>query len=116
MRIASPQFWRGKQVLITGQTGFKGAWLALWLYSMGAKVTGISLPPSSMPNLFKLLNLERIINSQFTDIRDADAVSNIVKKARPEIVLHLAAQALVRPGYKDPLGTFSTNVMGTANV
>lgn len=116
MRIASPQFWRGKQVLITGQTGFKGAWLALWLSSMGAKVTGISLPPSTTPNLFKLINLEQIINSQFADIRDAGAVSNIVKKTHPEIVFHLAAQALVRPGYKDPLGTFSTNVMGTANV
>ncbi len=116
MRIASPQFWRGKQVLITGHTGFKGAWLAFWLSSMGAKVTGISLPPSGTLNLFKLINLERIINSQFADIRNADEVSNIIKKDRPEIVFHLAAQALVRPGYKDPLGTFSTNLMGTANV
>jgi CDP-glucose 4,6-dehydratase len=90
--------------------------MALWLSQMGAKVTGISLPPNSTLNLFTLANIAQMTNSHFADIRDADAVSNIVKKAQPEIVLHLAAQALVRPGYKDPLGTFATNVMGTANV
>lgn len=103
-------------MLLTGLTGFKGAWMAFWLCQMGAKVTGISLPPNSTPNLFTLANIERMTNSHFADIRDADAVSNIVKKAQPEIILHLAAQALVRPGYKDPLATFATNVMGTANV
>ena len=116
MITASPIFWQGKQVLLTGHTGFKGAWMALWLSQMGAKVTGISLPPNSTPNLFTLANIAQMTNSHFADIRDADAVSNIVKKAQPEIVLHLAAQALVRPGYKDPLGTFATNVIGTANV
>lgn len=116
MITASPNFWRGKQVLLTGHTGFKGAWLALWLCQMGAKVTGISLPPISTPNLFTLANIVQMTNSHFADIRNADAVSNIIKKAQPEIVLHLAAQALVRPGYRDPLGTFATNVMGTANV
>nr|WP_304725905.1 CDP-glucose 4,6-dehydratase [Polynucleobacter sp.] len=90
--------------------------MAFWLCQMGAKVTGISLPPNSTPNLFTLANIAQITNSHFTDIRDAGAVSNIIKQAQPEIVLHLAAQALVRPGYKDPLGTFATNVMGTANV
>ncbi len=116
MRIASPIFWKDKQVLLTGHTGFKGAWLAFWLSQMGAKVTGISLAPSSTPNLFTLANIAQMTNSHFADIRDADAVSNIAKKAQPEIILHLAAQALVRPGYRDPLGTFATNVMGTANV
>ena len=116
MITASPNFWRGKQVFLTGHTGFKGAWMALWLSKMGAKVTGISLPPNSTPNLFTLANVAQLTNSHFVDIRDADAVSNIVQKAQPEIVLHLAAQALVRPGYRDPLGTFATNVMGTANV
>jgi CDP-glucose 4,6-dehydratase len=116
MKNASPQFWYGKQVLLTGHTGFKGAWMTFWLCQMGAKITGISLPPNSVPNLFTLANIAQITNSHFVDIRDADAVSNIVKKAQPEIVLHLAAQALVRPGYKDPLDTFATNVMGTANV
>ncbi len=117
MKNSSPQFWHGKQVLLTGHTGFKGAWLAFWLSQMGATVSGISLPPpSSTPNLFTLANISQLTNSHFADIRDADAVSNIVKKTKPEIVVHLAAQALVRPGYTDPLGTFSTNVMGTANI
>lgn len=116
MRIVSPDFWQDKQVLLTGHTGFKGAWLTLWLSQMGARVTGISLPPNSTPNLFALAGIARMANSHFADIRDADVISNIVKKAKPEIVLHLAAQSLVRPGYKDPLGTFATNVLGTANV
>jgi CDP-glucose 4,6-dehydratase len=113
---ASLKFWHGKQVLLTGHTGFKGAWLAFWLSQMGAKVTGISLPPSGAPNLFSLANISQVTDSHFADIRDADAVSIITKQAEPEIVLHLASQALVRPGYKDPLATFATNVMGTANV
>jgi CDP-glucose 4,6-dehydratase len=116
MITASPLFWRDKKVLLTGHTGFKGAWLTFWLCQMGAKVTGISLPPSSTPSLFNLANIGQITNSHFADIRDVDSVSNIVKKAQPEILLHLAAQALVRPSYKDPLATFATNIMGTANV
>lgn len=90
--------------------------MAQWLSKMGAEVTGISLMPNSTPNLFTLANIAEITNSHFVDIRDASAVSSIVKKAQPEIVLHLAAQALVRPSYKDPLTTFDTNVMGTANI
>lgn len=116
MKNASTQFWHGKQVLLTGHTGFKGAWLAFWLSQMGAHLTGVSLPPNSDPNLFTLANIVQVSNTYFVDIRDAVAVSDIVKKARPEIVFHLAAQALVRTGYKDPLGTLATNVMGTANV
>ena len=116
MRTASPYFWRGKQVLLTGHTGFKGAWLALWLSQMGAEVTGISLSPNSTPNLFTLANIAQITNSCFLDIRDSDAIAKKVKQVQPEIILHLAAQALVRPGYRDPLPTFATNVMGTANV
>jgi CDP-glucose 4,6-dehydratase len=113
---ANPLFWRGKKVLLTGHTGFKGAWMAFWLSQMGAKVTGISLPPATEPNLFTLLGISNITQSIFADIRDAEAVDRLVKSAEPEIVFHLAAQALVRPGYKDPLSTFATNVMGTANV
>ena len=112
----SSNFWHGKQVLLTGHTGFKGAWLSLWLCQMGATVTGISLPPGGIPNLFTLAEIGRIIKSHFVDIRDADAVSKIVKNVKPEIVFHLAAQALVRPSYRDPLETFTTNVIGTANV
>ncbi len=116
MKIASSNFWQAKQVLLTGHTGFKGAWMALWLSQMGAKVTGVSLPPNRTPNLFTLADIAQITNSHFIDIRDGDAVSNIIKKVKPEIILHLAAQSLVRPGYKDPLGTFATNIMGTANI
>lgn len=116
MTTASPNFWRNKQVLLTGHSGFKGAWLALWLAQMGAKVTGISLPPVSSPNLFTLAKIANMTESHFGDIRDATVMPVITKKVQPEIVLHLAAQALVRSGYEDPLATFATNVMGTANV
>jgi CDP-glucose 4,6-dehydratase len=116
VRNASTQFWRGKQVLLTGHSGFKGAWLALWLSGMGAKVTGISLPPNSVPNLFTLAKISQITNNQYLDIRDAEAVSTIVRQTEPEVVFHLAAQALVRPGYRDPLTTFTTNVTGTVNI
>lgn len=109
-------FWRGKQVLLTGHTGFKGSWLALWLHRLGAKVTGISLAPATSPNLFSLSQLDTALDSQICDIRDASAVSAVVRTAQPEIVFHLAAQALVRESYLRPLDTFSTNVVGTANV
>jgi len=113
---AHPKFWQGKNVILTGHTGFKGAWMAFWLSKMGANVTGISLPPATEPNLFILARISEVTSSHFVDIRDADAVSKVINKAQPEIVLHLAAQALVRPSYKDPLATLATNVMGTANV
>ena len=116
MSKLSSNFWHGKQVLLTGHTGFKGAWLSLWLCQMGATVNGISLPPSGTPNLFTLAEIGRMSKSHFVDIRDADAVSKIVKNVKPEIVFHLAAQALVRPSYRDPLETFTTNVIGTANI
>ena len=110
------EFWRGKRVLLTGHTGFKGAWLALWLHRLGATVVAISLPPETKPNLFALAGIEAIVASHFCDIRDATATAALIERARPEIVFHLAAQALVRPGYRDPLATFATNVQGTANV
>lgn len=108
-------FWRGKNVLLTGHTGFKGAWLALWLARMGAKVTGLSLAPSCEPNLFSL-SAPPVEASHIQDIRDGTAVADIARGASPDIILHLAAQALVRQGYKDPIGTFATNVLGTANL
>lgn len=116
-------FWNGKRVLLTGHTGFKGSWLALWLQRLGAQVTGISLPPVTAPNLFGLLNpsvphhsSSIICHSHFCDIRDAASLLDIVRAARPEIVLHLAAQPLVRASYRAPLETFASNVMGTANL
>lgn len=111
-----PDFWRGKRVLLTGHTGFKGSWLALWLHTLGAQVTGVSLPPATAPNLFDLARIEEIADSHFCDIRDAAALAALIAKARPEIVFHLAAQALVRASYRDPLATFATNIQGTANL
>jgi len=112
----SRDFWRGRRVLVTGHTGFKGAWLAFWLHRLGAEVTGMSLPPQTSPNLFSLADIGAITDSHFIDIRDAGTVAAVVKQAEPEIVFHLAAQALVRTSYREPLETFATNVLGTANV
>jgi CDP-glucose 4,6-dehydratase len=109
-------FWRGKRVLLTGHTGFKGAWMALWLNRLGAQVTGISLAPQTTPNLFSLAEIQTITDSHFCDIRDSSALAKLINKAQPEIVFHLAAQALVYASYRDPLTTFATNVQGTANV
>lgn len=111
-----PGFWQGKRVLLTGHTGFKGAWLAFWLHRMGAQVTGLALAPNSSPSLFEALTIASLVRSHVGDIRDSDLVRKIVSDSQPEIVLHLAAQALVRASYKDPVGTFATNMMGTANV
>ena len=110
------QFWHGKRVVVTGHTGFKGGWLALWLTNMGAKVIGISLPPSTNPNLFSLAKIENQADNHFCDVRDAVKLAEIVQSAQPEVVFHLAAQALVRQSYLEPLDTFSTNVMGTASL
>ena len=106
--------YRGKRVLLTGHTGFKGSWLSLWLQRLGAEVTGIALPPSSTPNHWGLLKLD--FESHVQDVRDAAAVEKIIAAAKPDMIFHLAAQPLVRRSYRDPLETLSTNVMGTANV
>jgi len=109
-------FWHGKRVLLTGHTGFKGAWLTLWLNRLGAEVTGISLPPNTSPSLFELAGVQASCHSHFCDIRDAQAIARLSAAVRPEIVFHLAAQPLVRASYQQPLETFSTNVIGSANV
>jgi CDP-glucose 4,6-dehydratase len=109
-------FWRGRRVLLTGHSGFKGGWLALWLHRLGAQVTGFSLPPPTTPSLFELARVASCTDSHFGDIRDARALAALVEKTQPEIVFHLAAQPLVRRSYADPLETYSTNVMGTANL
>ncbi|HEY3755091.1 MAG TPA: CDP-glucose 4,6-dehydratase [Opitutaceae bacterium] len=107
--------YRGKRILVTGHTGFKGSWLTLWLSEvLGAEVSGISLPPPEFPNHWKLLGL-KIDDRQF-DIRNGEQIAKAIAEIRPEIVFHLAAQPLVRASYADPIGTWATNVMGTANV
>lgn len=110
------EFWCDKRILLTGHTGFKGAWLVIWLHQLGAKVTGISLSPATHPNLFSLAKVEDLCQSHFCDIRDATAMANHIRDAQPEIVLHFAAQPLVRASYRDPIETFSANIMGTAHV
>jgi CDP-glucose 4,6-dehydratase len=112
----SRSFWRGKRVLLTGHTGFKGSWLVLWLDHLGAEVVGISLPPTTTPNLYSLAKVEKLCQSHFCDIREANTLADRIKAARPEIVFHLAAQPLVRASYREPQATFATNVMGTVHV
>ncbi|MBB4953158.1 CDP-glucose 4,6-dehydratase [Agrobacterium vitis] len=108
------QFWRGKRVLLTGHTGFKGSWLALWLSDMGAEVHGLALAPDTQPSLYHLLHGDTV--SGLCDLRDSVAVQACVAKANPQIVFHLAAQPLVRQGYRDPAGTYATNVQGTVHL
>ncbi|WP_097092090.1 CDP-glucose 4,6-dehydratase [Novosphingobium sp. Chol11] len=109
-------FWAGRRVLITGHSGFKGSWLLVLLDTLGAQVTGLSLPPDTTPSMFEAVDGASLCDHHIADIRDAAAVKAIVTRAEPEIVLHLAAQPLVRASYADPLGTYHTNVMGTAHV
>jgi CDP-glucose 4,6-dehydratase len=109
-------FWRGKRVLLTGHTGFKGAWMALWLTRMGAQVTGFALPPESSPNLFDILAPWPGLVSRIGDLRDPVKVRAAVEESDPEIVIHMAAQAFVRRSFREPVETFAANVMGTAHL
>lgn len=111
-----PAFWRSKRVLVTGHTGFKGAWAVLWLQRAGAVVTGLALPPDTEPALFELLRPPADLTQYICDLGDRSAVSNAVSQARPEIVLHLAAQSIVRRAARDPVSTAATNVLGTAHL
>ncbi len=109
-------FWAGRRVLLTGHTGFKGAWAARWLARRGALVTGLALPPEPGPNLSLLLGEGHLAASHLVDLRDRRAVDTVVGTARPDIVLHMAAQPLVRLSYAEPVETFATNVMGTVHL
>jgi CDP-glucose 4,6-dehydratase len=112
-----PIFWRGKKVFLTGHTGFKGGWLSLWLSSMGAKVTGYALAPNTIPNLFDVLVIDSLIEkSHIADIRDLATLQKAMSEAKPDVVIHMAAQPLVRYSYTNPVETYATNVMGTVNV
>ena len=112
----SPDFWRGRRVFLTGHTGFKGAWLSLWLQHLGAKVSGYALEPPTEPNLFHLGRVAAGMDSRIADIRDLPPLQEALAVAHPEIVFHLAAQPLVRQGYRDPVDTYATNVMGTVHL
>lgn len=110
------QFWSSRKVLLTGHTGFKGGWLAHWLTQLGADVTGIGLPPENDPSLFELTDVASTVDSHFADITQTSLVADIVSACQPEVIFHLAAQPLVRRSYDEPIETYRTNVMGTANV
>ena len=111
-----PEFYRGKRVFVTGHTGFKGSWRCKMLLMAGAEVTGYSLQPPTQPNLFSIAGVEDKMHSVIGDIRDFDALKAAFDAAQPDIVLHLAAQPIVRDSYKDPRYTYETNVMGTVNL
>jgi len=115
--VINTSFWKNKSVFLTGHTGFKGGWLAYWLTMLGARVHGFSLNPNPGPNFYKVTNLEsRISSSTIADIRDLNKISKAIKQSNADILIHMAAQPLVRSSYNNPLDTFSTNVIGTANV
>lgn len=109
-------FWQGKRVLLTGHTGFKGGWLALWLQQMGAKVTGVALEPESELGIYRSAHIESLMTSHICDIRSAESFQAIIGRANPEIVFHLAAQPLVRQAHAFPVETFETNMMGTVHL
>lgn len=114
--MVNPSIWKGRRVLVTGHTGFKGSWLALWLHSLGARVTGFALPPPTSPSLFDLAAIEDVVDHIEGDIRDLAAIEAAVAKSQPEVIFHLAAQPLVRLSYEMPVETYATNVMGSVHV
>jgi CDP-glucose 4,6-dehydratase len=116
MGMNNTQFWKNKKVLITGHTGFKGSWLCLWLKKIGANVCGIALAPNTEMNLFTKANIAENMQSIMLDVRDLNALINIFETFSPEIVIHLAAQSLVRSSYEDPVTTYTSNVIGTVNL
>jgi CDP-glucose 4,6-dehydratase len=113
---SSEAFWKDKRVLVTGHTGFKGSWLCIWLQKLGAEVVGYALAPHTEPSLFEVARVSEGMTSIVGDVRDAERLQAVMAEHRPDVVFHLAAQALVRRSYLDPLETLSTNVMGTANM
>lgn len=114
--VMNNTFWQKKKVLITGHTGFKGSWLSLWLQSLGANVIGFALPPATTPNLFTIARIADSMTNLFGDIRESLGINQAIQQYQPEIIIHMAAQSLVRYSYDNPLETYATNVMGTINL
>ena len=116
--MTKPQsgFWSGKRVLITGHTGFKGSWAAVWLAQLGAKVTGLALAPDQTPALFDLAGVGALVESLIVDLRDPAAIDAALANREFDLVLHMAAQPIVRASIEDPVGTFASNIMGTAHL
>ena len=112
----NPAFWHGRRVLITGHTGFKGSWLSLWLQSLGAEVSGYALEPPTEPSLFETARVAQGMTSIIGDIRDRARLGEYIDRLQPEIIVHMAAQPLVRESYRDPVTTYETNIMGTVNL
>ena len=115
-RLPNKKFWKNKKVLVTGHSGFKGSWIVIWLIKLGAHVTGISLKPVNNPNLYSLANISNHCESKFINICNFDKLKNEIQLIKPDIVIHLAAQPLVRNSYYDPINTLEVNIMGSANV
>ena len=117
LAVVNPSFWNGKRIFLTGHTGFKGGWLALWLSSMGARVTGYALTPNTSPSFFEVVKIAADLeDSNIADIRDLEKLQKAMSDAQPEVVIHMAAQPLVRYSYANPVETYATNVMGTVHV
>jgi CDP-glucose 4,6-dehydratase len=114
--MVDPSFWAGKRVFLTGHTGFKGSWLSLWLLAMGAELKGYALAPDTQPSLFEEAGVAQNIQSDIADVRDLDRLQASMRSFDPEIVIHMAAQPLVRASYRDPVGTYAINVMGTVHL
>jgi len=112
----NPTFWQGKRIFLTGHTGFKGSWLSLWLQSLGAEVTGYALAPLTTPSLFERASVANGMQSVLGDVRDLNELQQAMRVAQPDIVIHMAAQSLVRYGYQNPVETYATNVMGSVNL
>ena len=109
-------FWKGKRVFLTGHTGFKGSWLSMWLHALGAKVTGYALPPPTSPSLYDLCRVDELVDSVISDVRDANGLSSALRKAKPQVIFHLAAQPIVRESYRNAPETYAVNILGTVNL